>query len=61
MSWVIDLEGQTAVVSGASRGIGRAIAAVCAGVGCHVLLVGRDKDALAATAGELAGGGGVGG
>lgn len=52
------LAGHSVLVTGASRGIGKGIAAVFAGAGCHVLLVGRDEDALATTAGELAGGGG---
>lgn len=48
------LEGQTALVTGASVGIGRAIAAELLGLGAEVLIVARDEAQLAATAGELA-------
>lgn len=48
------LDGQTALVTGASLGIGRAIAAELLGLGAEVLVVARDEAQLAATAGELA-------
>ena len=48
------LDGQTALVTGASVGIGRAIAAELLGLGADVLLVARDESQLAATAAELA-------
>lgn len=48
------LDGQTALVTGASAGIGRAIAAELLGLGASVLVVARDEAQLAATAGELA-------
>lgn len=48
------LDGQTALVTGASVGIGRAIAAELLGLGAEVLIVARDEAQLAATAGELA-------
>ncbi|MGH8028857.1 MAG: SDR family oxidoreductase [Arenimonas sp.] len=48
------LDGQVALVSGASVGIGRAIAEELLGFGCDVLMVARDGDALAAAADELA-------
>jgi NAD(P)-dependent dehydrogenase (short-subunit alcohol dehydrogenase family) len=41
------LEGSVAVVTGASRGIGAAMAAALAGAGASVVLVGRDAQALA--------------
>ena len=47
------LEGQTALVTGASVGIGRAIAGELLGLGADVLLVARDESQLAATAAEL--------
>jgi Tropinone reductase 1 len=48
------LDGQVALVSGASLGIGRAIAEELLGFGCDVLMVARDADALAAASDELA-------
>ena len=48
------LDGQVALVSGASVGIGRAIAEELLGFGCDVLMVARDEDALAAATEELA-------
>lgn len=41
-----DLDGQTAFVSGASRGIGRAIAAVYAAEGAHVIAAARTEHLL---------------
>jgi NAD(P)-dependent dehydrogenase (short-subunit alcohol dehydrogenase family) len=45
----IDLSGRVAVVTGASRGIGRAIALELAGVGAKLALLGRDHAKLAET------------
>ncbi len=45
------LAGRTALVTGASRGIGRAIAQVFAGAGARVVVSGRDKGALDALGG----------
>jgi tropinone reductase I len=47
------LEGQTALITGASRGIGRACAREFAALGANLVLVGRDEDALEHTASEL--------
>ena len=44
--------GQTAVVTGASSGVGRAIATAVAGEGATVMLVGRNPERLAAAAEE---------
>ncbi|GAB3568709.1 SDR family oxidoreductase [Amycolatopsis endophytica] len=43
-----DLTGTTALVTGASRGFGRGIAAALAEAGAHVVGVARDRDRLAA-------------
>lgn len=48
------LDGQLAVVTGGSAGIGRAIARELAGFGADLLLVGRDADALEDTREEIA-------
>ena len=42
-----DLTGQTAVVTGASSGIGRAVAETLGGAGAQVVLAGRTADAMA--------------
>lgn len=53
------LEGQTAIVTGASRGIGKGIARVLASSGANVMVVGRDEGACAAMAREIAEKGGT--
>lgn len=52
----LSLEGRRAVVCGASRGIGRAIAVVLAEMGADLTLVARDAAALNAVAARLPGG-----
>ncbi|MFY2763773.1 SDR family oxidoreductase [Arenimonas sp. MALMAid1274] len=47
------LDGQVALVTGASVGIGRAIAAELLGLGADVMLVARDEAQLEASCGEL--------
>lgn len=47
------LEGQTALITGASAGIGRAIAVELLGLGADVLIISRDESQLVAAASEL--------
>jgi gluconate 5-dehydrogenase len=51
---VFDIGGRTALVTGSSRGIGRALAQGLHEAGCDVVLHGRDPDAVARAASELA-------
>jgi 3-oxoacyl-[acyl-carrier protein] reductase len=52
----IDLGGKNALVTGSTRGIGRAIAGALAAAGARVAIVGRDKTRADAAARELAAG-----
>jgi 3-oxoacyl-[acyl-carrier protein] reductase len=49
----LDLKGKTALVTGASRGIGRAIATLLTEEGCNLVLVARDRDGLKTLSSEL--------
>lgn len=49
----IDHDGRTAIVTGGSRGIGRAVARELVAAGARVLITGRRQPALEATAAEL--------
>jgi NAD(P)-dependent dehydrogenase (short-subunit alcohol dehydrogenase family) len=48
------LDGRTALITGGSRGLGRAMARALAEAGADLVLVGRDPDALATAREELA-------
>jgi 3-oxoacyl-[acyl-carrier protein] reductase len=52
------LAGQVAVVTGAGRGIGKAIALTLAGLGSHTVLCGRSREALDETAAAIRSSGG---
>ncbi|MBT2677161.1 SDR family oxidoreductase [Streptomyces sp. SD31] len=51
----LDLTGRTAVVTGASRGIGLAIAQAIAAAGANVVLTSRSQEAAAAAAAQVGG------
>jgi 3-oxoacyl-[acyl-carrier protein] reductase len=49
----IDLNGKTALITGASRGIGEAAARVMAGYGANVVLAARSTDDIERIAAEI--------
>jgi 3-oxoacyl-[acyl-carrier protein] reductase len=61
MTIQIDLSGRNALVTGSTRGIGRAIATTLANCGARVAVVGRDLDRSNSVAAEIAQGGSHGG
>jgi gluconate 5-dehydrogenase len=56
---LFSLKGRTALVTGAARGLGLEIAKALAGAGAHVLVNGRDGDALTAAVEEVRAAGGT--
>jgi NAD(P)-dependent dehydrogenase (short-subunit alcohol dehydrogenase family) len=58
MGMSIDLQGRVAIVTGASRGIGRAIALAYAEAGVSVVVASRKQEGVDAVAGEIAARGG---
>jgi len=59
MTSSLDLSGRTAVVTGASSGIGRAVAERLGGGGAHVVLAGRNEPALDEAAARVTAAGGT--
>lgn len=57
MSSMFDLSGKVAIVTGSTKGIGKAIATALADHGAKVVVSSRDQDRVAETAKELADGG----
>ena len=49
----LGIAGRKAIICASSRGLGRACARALAEAGCQVVINGRDRDALEATAAEL--------
>lgn len=58
-SQLFSLQGQTALITGATRGIGRAIAARMAEAGAHVVVASEDPTACEAVAAEVRASGGA--
>ncbi len=57
MSSMFDLSGKVAIVTGSTKGIGKAIASALADQGAKVVVSSRDRDRVAETAAAMAGGG----
>ncbi|HXS76461.1 MAG TPA: SDR family NAD(P)-dependent oxidoreductase, partial [Terracidiphilus sp.] len=51
----ISLSGRTAVITGASRGLGEAMAKALSGAGAQIALVARDRDRMERVRSDIAG------
>ncbi|MFG0264208.1 MAG: 3-oxoacyl-[acyl-carrier-protein] reductase [Rhodopirellula sp. JB055] len=60
LSLSVDLKDQVAIVTGASQGLGRAVAVALGQNGAHVVCVARNAEKLAATVAEIEAAGGTG-
>ncbi|BCR06676.1 3-oxoacyl-ACP reductase [Desulfuromonas versatilis] len=49
----LNLQGKVALVAASSKGLGKAVATQLAAEGCHVMLTGRDRQALSSAAREI--------
>ena len=58
LSLSVDLKDQVAIVTGASQGLGRAVAVALGQNGAHVVCVARNAEKLAATVAEIEAAGG---
>ena len=58
MTGIFSLDGKVALVTGASRGLGRSMALALARCGAHVVVNGRNPDGIAATCAAIAAAGG---
>ncbi|GAA4469062.1 3-oxoacyl-[acyl-carrier-protein] reductase [Novipirellula rosea] len=59
LSIAVDLKGQVAIVTGASQGLGKAVAVALAQNGAHVVCLARNADKLASTVSEIETAGGT--
>ncbi|MCX7384646.1 MAG: SDR family oxidoreductase [Alphaproteobacteria bacterium] len=59
MTGIFALDGKVALVTGASRGLGRAMALALAGCGAHVVVNGRNEVGIAATCAAITAAGGA--
>jgi gluconate 5-dehydrogenase len=58
MTQIFSLDGKVALVTGSSRGLGRAMALALAGCGAHVVVSGRNPEGIEATRAAIVANGG---